>query len=160
MHSNTSSPILIRIFLGGAGGQAKPSFINARGTIEAIYREKILIESLNTDQLKEEGLIRSPKDLIDWFLGAHIHIAVGHLHQGLEDLSWDMEELLREYQRLRCHIGFPAGSLDPAFIQDKILYHNILDDDDHLPTLKIAMPKLSEDCKILISTEDVEALRR
>jgi len=101
----------IRIFTGGRMGHTKSYFMNARGHIEAVYGDKIIVETIDTDVIKEEGRIRTPKEFIDWFLGADIHIISSHLHQGLDDLSWDMEELLEEYKRLRGHIGYTGGVL-------------------------------------------------
>ena len=141
-------------------GHAKSFFTNARGHIEAVYGDKIIVETIDTDVIKEEGRIRTPKEFIDWFLGADIHIISSHLHQGLDDLSWDMEELLEEYKRLRGHIGYTGGALDPVFLQDKIMYLLTQSKDDYLPTLKIEMPTLSDDGKIYIDAEDVEAVQK
>jgi len=115
---------------------------------------------MNTDQLKEEGRIKTPKEFIDWFLEADIHVFCAHLHQGLEELSWDMEELLKEYKRLREHIGYTGGALDPVFLQDKIEYLLALEENDHLPTLKIKMPTLGDNEKIMIDEEDLDLIQK
>lgn len=158
-HSKLLKPILIRIFTGGHDGHAKPYFTNAKGMIESIYGDKITIECMNTDQVKQKGIL-TPKDFIDYFLEADIHVFIAHLHQGLDQLAWDMEELMEEYERLRGHIGYTGGALDPIFLQDKISYLLALDEDDHLPTLQFKMPTLSDDKIILIDEEDVEAIRQ
>jgi len=150
----------IRIFTGGRMGHTKSYFMNARGVIEAVYGDKIIVETIDTDVIKEEGRIRTPKEFIDWFLGADIHIISSHLHQGLDDLSWDMEDLLEEYKRLRGHIGYTGGALDPVFLQDKIMYLLTQSEGDYLPTLKIEMPTLSDDGKVYIDAEDVEAVQK
>ena len=141
-------------------GHIKSYFTNARGVIEAFYGDKIIVETIDTDVIKEEGRIRTPKDLIDWFLGADIHVIISHLHQGLDDLSWDMEELLEEYKRLRGHIGYTGGALDPVFLQDKMMYLRTQSEDDYLPTLQIKMPTLSDDRKIYIDEDDVEVIQK
>jgi hypothetical protein len=114
---------------------------------------------MNTDQLKENGCIQTPKDFIDWFLEADIHVFCAHLHQGFDDLAWDMEELLCEYKRLRDHIGYTGGALDFVFLQDKIKYLLALDETEHLPTLQFKMPTLSDNEKIMIDEEDLELIR-
>ena len=77
----------------------------------------------------------------------------------LDKLCWDMEVLLQEYTRLRDHIGYTGGLLDPVFLQDKIKYLLALDEDDYLPTLLIDMPTLSEDGEIKIKVADLEKIR-
>ena len=114
---------------------------------------------MNTDELKENGGIQTPKDFIDWFLEADIHVFCAHLHQGFDDLTWDMEELLNEYKRLRWHIGYTGGALDFVFLQDKIKYLLALDENEHLPTLQIKMPTFDDDGIIMIDEEDVKAIR-
>ncbi len=158
--SKFSGELKIRVFTGGSMGHAKSYFTTARGEIEALYGGKIIIECIDTDQIKEEGRIRTPKDFIDWFLEADIHLIIAHLHQGLDDLSWDMEELLEEYKRLRGHIGYTGGALDPVYLQDKMMYLLTQNEGDFLPTLQIKMPTLSDDGNIFIDAEDVEAIQK
>ena len=71
-----------------------------------------------------------------------------------------MEELLEEYKRLRGHIGYTGGALDPVFLQDKMMYLRTQSEDDYLPTLQIKMPTLSDDRKIYIDEDDVEVIQK
>ena len=153
--------IKIRIFIGGRGGQSRIPFDSGVGHIQAVYKDKIAIDILDTDMMKNNPAYNfSPKEFIDWLLQADIHIIVGHMHQGLDKLCWDMEEQLQEYTRLRDHIGYTGGALDPVFLQDKIKYLQALDEDDYLPTLVIDMPTLSEDGEeIILRTADLEKIR-
>ena len=150
----------VRVFLGGKGGQSRASFHTALGLIKTLHGENINVEILDTDLMKKEGYRFTPKQFIDWLLEADIHIIVGHLHQGLDHLSWDMEELLEEYKRLRGHIGFTGGALDPVFLQDKFNSLLALDKDDYLPTLRISMPTLSEDGELAINFADLEKIQQ
>lgn len=147
--------------MGGKCGQSRKGFQSALGHISTIYGDRIAtIEVLDTDMMKRDPYRFSPKQLIDWLIEADIHIIVGHLHQGLDHLCWDMEELVKEYERLRGHIGYTGGALDPVFLQDKINYLLSQKEEDYLPTLRIDMPPVSEDGKeILISVADLERIR-
>ena len=49
----------IQIFTGGRMGHIKPHFTNARGVVEAIYGDKIVVETIDTDVIKEEGRINN-----------------------------------------------------------------------------------------------------
>jgi len=73
-------------------------------------------------------------------------------------LCWDIAELIEEYKRLRGHPGCPGGAFDAVFLQDKILYLLALDEKDHLPTLRIDMPIVSETGELLIKLSDQIAL--
>ena len=44
---------------------------------------------------------------LDWLLNSDIHFIITHIHQGLEQLGWDMVELYNEVQRLHYHNGYP-----------------------------------------------------
>ena len=155
---NNKNQILVRVFLGGSQGQTRPSFCHARGSLQAEYGSAVRFEAIDTDSMKRSPFRFNPKEFIDWLLGADI--ILGHMHQGNDCLCWDIEELLEEYKRLRTHIGYTGGAMDPIFLQDKISYLLALDEDDHVPTLRIAMPQLSQNDDILITKEDWRAILR
>ena len=73
-------------------------------------------EAIDTDSMKRSPFPFNPKQFIDWLLGADVHIILGHMHQGNDCLCWDIEELLEEYKRLRTHIGYTGGAMDPIFL--------------------------------------------
>ena len=98
---------------------------------------------LNTDDMKRDPFRFSPAEFIDWLMGGDVHLIIGHINQGVDHLSWDMDELLEEYKRLECHHGYTRGCNDPVFLQDKIRYLEALDADDS---------------KILISESSLDAI--
>ena len=160
-----SKTLQIRVFIGCTGAQSRISFDTAMGCIGALYGEKVTVVWLNTDMMKNpifpEFYMMSPKAFVDWLIGGDIHLIVGHLHQGLDKLCWDIDTLHKEYTRLRGHIGYTGGALDYVFLQDKIKYLLALDPSDYLPTLRIEMPTLSEDDEeILISESALENIRQ
>jgi hypothetical protein len=71
-----------------------------------------------------------------------------------------MDDLVTEYKRLRGHVGFTGGALDPVFLQDKLLYLMALDKDDRLPTLRITMPMLDDNDDVVIAVEDILNMER
>ena len=129
---NESGIISIRVFYGGESGQSRFALNGALDRIRAEHGKKVLIEIYNTDQIKDKPEApKTEKDLIDWLIGEGayepidegtrvIHLIAGHLHQGLNPLKWDMKVLMEEYQRLKGHLGYTGGRLDPVFLQDKI----------------------------------------
>lgn len=155
-----SKTLKIRVFIGGTGAQSRTSFDTAMGSIGAIYGEKVSVEWLNTDMMKNTDMMWSPKEFVDWLIGGDIHVIVGHLHQGLDKLRWDIEILHEEYMRLRDHIGYTAGALCYVFLQDKIKYLRALDTEDYLPTLRIEMPTVSDQDDILISESALDKIRQ
>jgi hypothetical protein len=154
----------IRVFIGCTGAQSRTSFDTAMGCIGAMYGEKVSVEWLNTDMMKNpkfnEFYMMSPKAFVDWLIGGDIHVIVGHLHQGLDKLRWDVVILHEEYMRLRDHIGYTGGALDYVFLQDKIKYLRALETEDYLPTLRIEMPTVSDQDDILISENELEKIRK
>jgi hypothetical protein len=72
------------------------------------------------------------------------------MHQALDSLCWDMTVLLEKYKCLQDHLGFPDGSFDPVFLQDKISYLFAMDEDDVLPTFKLDMPSVDEEVVVVV----------
>ena len=152
-------PILFRVFLGAARGNAQELFISARGYFESQYKGRVNFEIITTDDMKRDPHRYSPKELVDWLLAADIHLIVGHLHQGNDHLEWEITDLLNQYKRLRGHIGFPGGREDPVFLQNKIEYLLSLDEDDYLDTLCIAMPMVDSDGNAIMDPRDLIKLQ-
>ena len=65
-----------------------------------------------------------PSQFVDFMLSSHFHFILTHVHQGLDMLFWDMNDLRHQLTRLSAHAGFPSGkSLTcPIFTQDKLGY--------------------------------------
>ena len=70
----------------------------------------------------------NPKDLVDLLMNSDVHFIITHIHQGLEQLGWDMVELYNEVQRFRYHIGYPnrIHLRCPIRTQDKFDYFSAL----------------------------------
>ena len=74
-----------------------------------------------------------------------VHFILGHIHQGvIEKTEWDVEELYKELQRLRQHIGWPNQKFlsCPILTQDKLEYLKCHDNTN--PTLRVSMPKVTK----------------
>ena len=96
----------------------------------------------------------SPRELVDWLLSSHIHYIISHIHQGLNSLFWNMDELYNEIKRLRFHIGFPyLQKINcPIFTQNKLAYLQCLPDLTN-PTLRI---ELLENCDYRAVIPEIE----
>lgn len=65
-----------------------------------------------------------PNHAVDFLLDSDFHAAYCHIHQGLKELEWDMDELQRERLRLYDHNGKPNKKelFCPIANQDKFDY--------------------------------------
>ena len=100
--------------------------------------EKVSIFYCNIKMVKDN--LWNPKDLVDWLLNSDVHFIITHIHQGLEQLSWDMVELYNEVQRLRYHNGYPIRIhlRCPIWTQDKYDYLSAIANDGLCnPTYKV-----------------------
>jgi hypothetical protein len=90
--------------------------------VPILNMEKVSILYCNIKMFKD--YLWTPKDLIDWLLNSDVHFIITHIHQGLEQLSWDMVELYNEVQRLRYHNGYPnrIHSRCPILLTSDISY--------------------------------------
>ena len=70
----------------------------------------------------------NPQDLIDWLLDCDVHFIIAHIHQGLEQLCWNMEDLYLQVQRLYRHYGYPNGQhlACPIWTQTKFDYLSVI----------------------------------
>lgn len=103
----------------------------------------IKVEVLDLKAMREQQL--DIRDLITWLLGSHIHFAITHPHQGMEEASnCTIQQIYQEVDRLKFHPGFPSGvQLQcPIFLQDKWKYLQ------HVPatmrTCKIDMEEVND----------------
>ena len=67
-----------------------------------------------------------------------------------------MEVLSEQYKRFQFHEGFPNGTFDPVFLQDKLSYLFAINEDDYLPTFKLDMPKVDDEDNLVISQQDAD----
>ena len=94
--------------------------------------EKMTLDDFKTSEMTLKGLI-------DWLLESHIHFIICHIHQGLENSLWSIDEIYKEVQRLGPHPGFPnRGQVHcPIFRQDKYACLSRLPSRMRLSTFKI-----------------------
>jgi hypothetical protein len=112
---------IVRVFVGGSEGiQAQP--FNSAMSMLAADREDLLIEYCDVNKAKQTFL--SPRELVNWLIGGHIHFILSHVHQGISQLNWSNRSLYDELLRLAIHPGFPNGKYlkCPIFTQDKFNY--------------------------------------
>ena len=114
-------------------------FVTAVDTVaaESKHIRQFTVESMSLDDFKMSGMTFT--NLVDWLLESHIHFIICHIHQGMENTLWSIEDIYTEIQRLRPHPGFPNGDqvTCPIFKQDKFEYLNLLPSYMTMPTHKI-----------------------
>ena len=76
--------------------------------------EKVVVVYCNIKMVKDKRW--NPKDLVDWLLDSDVHFIITHIHQGLEQLCWNMEDLYIEVQRLHLWISKLPSSGDCWFL--------------------------------------------
>jgi hypothetical protein len=115
-----SKSIVIRVFIGGNGA---PQIICFKAALDRLrLQENIQLEYINTEDVRKN--FQSPSKLVEWLLGAHVHFVLAHVHQGISQLEWNMDELATQLKRLKFHRGFPNGKYlgCPIFTQNKFKY--------------------------------------
>ncbi len=138
--------LVVRVYKGGEISQQYAAWESAwyqwLADMEVQSRIEVDLDVLSCRTLKSRDF-RTPAQLIDFLLNSHVHFILGHIHQGLETLGWDMRELYKiELPRLYYHPGFPTGKqlLCPVFTQDKFRYLCALGMNEYAnPTLKISL---------------------
>ena len=93
-----------------------------RALSKSLSRRSVRYEYVSIDVIRKNNW--SPEDLIDCLLDSDAHFILYHLHQGLEDMGWNMTELANELVKLYYHPGFPFGSQlsCPIFLQVSNLF--------------------------------------
>lgn len=132
----SDSPITIRVFGGGEWSVQTSQFYAAVQKLNInnlLYR----IENLSCDDVNVNHY--SISYIVDWLLEGTVHWITAHIHQGIQlqiinshkNTCFTMHETIRQLQRLKYHPGFPNGDqlMCPVFLQDKIKYLNILQDE-------------------------------
>jgi hypothetical protein len=115
-----------RVWEGSSTGEQVVHFNVAMGRVKDFLGQSghsIKVEVLDLKGLRDQKL--DIRDLITWLLGSHIHFAITHPHQGMEDASkCTIKQIYQEVDRLKFHPGFPSGvQLQcPIFLQDKWKY--------------------------------------
>jgi hypothetical protein len=115
-----SNDIIMRVFIGGNGAPQIQCFKVALERLA--LGEMVKVEYINTEDVRKN--FQSPAKFVEWLLGSHIHFILAHVHQGISQLEWNMDELAKELLRLKYHKGFPNGHYlgCPIFTQNKFKY--------------------------------------
>jgi len=156
--------VRIRVFTGATMGNQSQVFFPAMAAIQsklitAFQQHKVElilnIESMKAEEIRE--LQWTPSQFIDWLLESDIHFILAHMHQGLDKLKWNMEELLQQYERLSDHVGYPVAKCH-IFLQDKFNYLRLLQPNDILPMISIDIPKLLPGVNISLTDHVIHTL--
>lgn len=130
-------PIVLRVYQGGRNAYQVYSICEAMSELKLKYNN-LTVETLITDDMK--AMRFTEEDFVNWLLDSDIHLIHTHIHQGIDMLNFDMNELKKQLRRLSHHPGFPNGIYltCPVFTQDKYNYLKILMENGSCnPTLKI-----------------------
>lgn len=146
--------LVVRVYKGGEISQQfaawESAWLQWLADMEVRSRIEVDLEVLSCRTLKSRGF-RNAAQLVDFLLASHVHFILGHIHQGLETLGWDMRDLYQQQlPRLYYHSGFPTGKqlVCPVFTQDKFRYLCALDMNGYAnPTLKISLDSLNQEEK-------------
>lgn len=130
--------ITIHVYQGAnEAGHQWSSFHRATSTLDI---DKVVIVYCNIKMVKDNRW--NPKDLIDWLLDCDVHFIITHIHQGLEQLCWNMEDLYLQVQRLYRHYGYPNGEhlSCPIWTQNKFDYLSAITKYEFCnPTIKVEL---------------------
>ena len=116
---------VIRVFQGGETGIQELPFNGA--FYDANFpRDRVHIEYLTVKAIKDRRM--TPDSFVDWLLDSDIHFCLSHIHQGIKQLRWHMNDIHNSLQRLKTHKGFPCGDQVDCcvFLQDKYRYLDVL----------------------------------
>ena len=154
--------VLIHAFLGAVFGEQQTPLSVALDEVKVHYIEsrgiKLAIRALTNDYVKNK-LHWTCTELFTWLLSADIHLLPTHLHQGMMGLgglevdgTWNIPNILKNFERLRYHLGTPCGKyIDcPITTQNKMEYYRALQ------TVGLCAPTISVDIsRETISPEDI-----
>lgn len=126
--------ILITAFVGGWDSNAIIPLEEAIGKLREMYRVRgihILWEQLTNDIVRNQLKINCSQ-LFTKLISADIHLLPTHLNQGMLGKggtdSWNMSNILTNYERLQYHLGIPNGVYTkcPVWSQNKGKLYNVL----------------------------------
>jgi len=120
----SGAPIKIVVLTSGRDNPQFNHFMTAVNDCAKEYgRGNIVYDFITSERVRME--FEHPRNLIDKVLEADIHFILGHIHQGVIDLTqWNVVELYEELKRLQFHPGWPWGvKIEcPILTQDKYRY--------------------------------------
>jgi hypothetical protein len=155
MKDRNNIKLKIRVYQGSIADCGGHQLIPFHRACSILDLSMVSIEYLTISDVKKRKW--KPKDIIDWLIDSDVHFVLTHIHQGLDQLNWNMSELYNNEvdQRLLKHKGFPE-TLCPIWIQAKFDYILALLDEDMVnKTLKVDirnklnLAKIREDLKVL-----------
>jgi hypothetical protein len=147
-HNIDSNIILIRAFHGGWDANQVGILQKAMARIIAKYGPlgfRVIYEKYNNDIVRNQ-LRWNVTDLFTYLIAADIHLIPTHCHQGNISKggtdTWNMANLLSNYERLYYHLGWPNGVhvRCPVWTQNKRRLYEVLEAADLcVPTLHISI---------------------
>ena len=147
-HNIDVNIILIRAFLGGWDSNQVRILQQAIDKLMAKYGPlgfEIIYEKYNNDVVRNQ-LKWSVTDLFTYLIAADIHLIPTHCHQGNIAKggtdTWNMPNILENYQRLYYHLGWPNGRKLGCFVwsQNKRKLYEVLESLDLcVPTLYVSI---------------------
>ena len=160
-HNSNKNVVLIRAFLGGWDSNQVGFLQKAIDRLIIKYgllKYNIIYEKYNNDIVRNE-LKWSVTDLFTYLIAADIHLIPTHCHQGNIAKggtdTWNMANILSNYERLYYHIGWPNGRhiYCPVWSQNKRRLYNTLE------ALNLCVPTLHITIKAEgVSLEDIERI--
>ena len=138
--------VLIRSFVGGSQGEQGSPLLCAFYRIRSDYERRgiTLVYEEFTNSIVRNDYHWTCREFFNHLLAADIHLIPTHLHQGMLALggsdTWNMFDILEEFQRLRHHLGYPCGGFTDDCVgqQNKAKLSKALSKDDLcLPTISV-----------------------
>ena len=147
-HNIDYNIILIRAFHGGWDANQVGILQKAMARIIQKYGPlgfQVIYEKYNNDIVRNQ-LKWNVTDLFTHLIAADIHLIPTHCHQGNISKggtdTWNMENLISNYERLYHHLGWPNGKhvRCPVWTQNKVRLYEALEALDLcVPTLHISI---------------------
>ena len=135
--NNDPKVVLIHTFIGAVFGEQQTPLSVALDHVRAHYLRsgiQLTIRILTNDYVRNK-LRWTCTELFTWLLSADIHLLPTHLHQGMMGLgglevdgTWNIPNILKNFERLKYHLGIPCGKhIDcPITTQNKMEYYRAL----------------------------------
>jgi hypothetical protein len=142
---------IIRSFLSGNGSPQVEPWTFAlmqwkQKMVARFHAEGVVVHSETIDSEGVRKANHTESTFVEWLLDSNVHFILGHIHQGIVGLGWDLDILYKQQlPRLYYHPGFPSGKelFCPVFTQDKFRYLCVLAAKKYAnPTLKIPLALL------------------
>ena len=136
-------PLVVRVYQGGMNCPQYIPFKRAMDNVKGLLiNRSIRVDYITLHDMRESTW--TLKQFGTHLLESHSHFIITHVHQGMHNFGWSIEEIYNEISKLEHHIGFPMGDKlrCPVFTQDKFQYLEALSHNNVMQSYKI---QLSQD---------------